>query len=368
MPKKTWVTVALVVVVALGLYVSIRQFGKKNALTKYTNSFFDTFDTIVTVVAYTPSEQQFDDYFRQIHDRLLELHQYYDIYHEYPGINNLKTVNDRAGVEPVPVAKEIIDLVGFSKEWYAKTSRKTNIALGAVLKIWHDYRTRGIDDPDAAELPPIASLLSAGEHVDIDKVIVDAESGTVYLEDPEMSLDVGSVAKGYATELVAEEMKAKGFVSAIISSGGNARTIGKPLDGVRERWGIGIQDPAKSIFSDEENLLDVVYANDMSIVTSGDYQRYYVVDDKIVHHLIDPATLMPADYFHSVTVVTPDSGAADFLSTTLFLMPYEESRALAESLDGVDALWVLFDGTVEMTDGLKAIAASGGASGALPAK
>ncbi len=104
------------------------------------------------------------------------------------------------------------------------------------------------------------------------------------------------------------------------------------------------------------------------MVTSGDYQRYYMVEDKMIHHLIDPVTLMPGDYYQAVTVVTADSGLADFLSTTLFLTPYEESRRLVEDLDGVEAVWVMMDGTVVMTDGVRAIAASGGASGAKPAE
>jgi thiamine biosynthesis lipoprotein len=235
--------------------------------------------------------------------------------------------------------------------------------MGSVLKIWHDYREAGMADPQSARIPPMEDLREAAKHVDIGKVVVDAQKSTVYLEDKYMSLDLGAVAKGYATEVVAKEMIAGGLKSAVISSGGNVRTIGKPLDGVRERWGIGIQDPAKSILTEEENLLDVVFINDASVVSSGDYQRYYVVNNQVMHHLIDPKTLMPGNYYHAVTVVTPDSGVADFMSTTLFLMPLEESMDLAKNL-GVDAVWVMPDGKIEMTEGFRAIAKSNGATGA----
>lgn len=368
MTKRSWLILSLVAVLLAGAaFAAYRGFGRPR-YTKYTASFFDTFDTIVTVVAYTKTEAEFDGYFQRIEERFTELHQLYDIYHSYQGLNNAKTVNDNAGVKPVEVDRDLIDLVLFAKEWYSKTGGKTNIAMGSVLKIWHNYREEALSDPAAARIPPLELLTQAAQHTDLDKVIVDQEMSTIYLADKAMSIDLGAVAKGYATELVAREIQAQGLTSGIISSGGNVRTIGKPLDGIRARWGVGLQDPQKSILAEEDSILDVVYINDASVVSSGDYQRYYVVDNKIVHHLIDPSTLMPGDYYHAVTVVTEDSGLADFLSTTLFLTPYEDSRALAESIDGVEAMWVMMDGTVQMTGGMKAIAASGGATGAEPAK
>ncbi len=332
--------------------------------TKHSNSLFDVFDTIITMVAYTRSEKEFDTYFRGMRARFLHLHRLYDIYTDYEGVNNVKTINDNAGIRPVKVDRELIDLLLFAKDWYWRTGGKTNVAMGAVLRIWHDYRERGQDDPENAELPPMDQLLEAQKHTNIDNVIVDTENSTVYLADPEMSLDVGAVAKGYAAEVVTQEMAAAGLKSAMISAGGNIRAIGKPLDGVRERWGVGIQNPDESVLPDEQNVLDVIFINDASVASSGGYLRYYVVDGKVLHHIIDPATLMPTDYYREVTVMTDHAGAADFLSTTLFLLPYEQSRALAESLDGVEAVWVMPDGEVKATDGMKTIMKSQGASGA----
>lgn len=337
--------------------------GKKQAYEKYSTSFFDTFDTAVRIVGYTESEEEFNSYAEKIHKRFQELHQLYDIYNDYEGINNIKTINDNAGIKPVKVDKEIIDLIVFSKDWYEKTNGVTNIALGPVLRIWSHYREEAEYDPLNAKLPPMEELLEANKLTNIDKVIVDTEENTVFLEEKGMSLDVGAVAKGFATEIVAKEIMTEGFTSGMISAGGNVRALGKPLDGIRERWGIGIQNPDSFIFSDDSELLDTIFINNSSVVTSGDYQRYYVVDDKIIHHLIDSKTLMPGEYFRAVTIVTEDSGLADFLSTTVFLMPYEEGRNLVDSLEEVEALWVMKDGTVEATDGMKKIMKSNGASG-----
>jgi FAD:protein FMN transferase len=332
--------------------------------TKYSDTFFDAFDTITRVVAYTKTEEEFRKYFVQIENRFKELHKLYDIYNNYEGINNIKTINDNAGIKPVKVSKDIIDLIQFAKDWDSKTGYKTNIAMGAVLRIWHDYREAGKSDPDNAKLPPMEKLKEAVNYTDIDKVIVDKENSTVYLADKDMSLDVGAVAKGYATEVVAKEIMAQGLKSGIISAGGNVRVLGKPIDGVRERWGIGIQDPSKDILSDDDNLLDTIFVNNSSVVSSGDYERYYVVNNKVYHHLIDPVTLMPGTYYKAVTIVTEDSGLADFLSTAVFLTPYDKSRALVESIKGVEALWVLPDGKIEATDGMKNIMKSNGATGA----
>lgn len=122
-----------------------------------------------------------------------------------------------------------------------------------------------------------------------------------------------------------------------------------PADGSKTAWVIGIQDPSASMESGD--YVDSVIANNISVVTSGDYQRYYMVDGVKVHHIIDGETLMPADRFSSVTIVCEDSGLADMLSTALFILPMEEGKALAEQ-HGAEVMWIETDGTVTCTDGL----------------
>ena len=353
-----------IILIATMLIATLSSCGRIEIYNKYSDNFLDVFDTVTQVVGYTKTEKEFKSYMDYIHKRMLDLHKLYDKYNTYEGINNIKTINDNAGKNPVKVDKEIIDLILFSKDMYYKYGQKTNIALGSVLNIWHDYRENAKIDPDNAKVPPIDELREANKYTDIDKVIVDIQNSTVYLEDSHMSLDVGSVAKGFATEIVAREVEEKGLKSAIISAGGNIRTIGKPLDGQRERWGVGLQNPDANPLIPETNVLDTVFINDASVVSSGDYQRYYKVGDKVYHHIIEPSTLMPGDYYRAVTVITPDSGEADFLSTTVFLLPYEESKKLVESIDGLEALWVFKDGTIEATEGMQRIMKSHGATGA----
>ncbi len=332
---------------------------------KYQSDFMDTFDTVVIVMAYTQTEEQFDELLGIAHDEFLYMHKLFDIYHSYDGINNVKTINDNAGIQPVKVDAHVIELIKMAKEWYEKSDGLINIALGSVLSIWHDYREAGIDDPGSAQLPPMDALKAASLHTDIDKIIIDEEASTVFLADKDMRLDLGAVAKGYATEVVADMLAEKDYNSVLISAGGNVRAIGHPLDGRRLKWGVGIKDPDSPLAGsvDESNLLDVAFVTDLSVVSSGVYERFYTVNGKQYHHLIDPATLMPADYYKAVTVITANSGVADLLSTVLFLMPPDKAVDYAEKLDGVEALWVMPDNELMMTSGVKPLLRDlGGAS------
>lgn len=329
-----------------------------SGMIKGQKSFFGTFDTVIDIMAYTEDEDQFISYFKYAQGEFQRLHKLYDNYNSYEGLNNIHTVNEKAGIEPVVVDKDLLDLIAFSIDAYHLTQGKVNIAMGPVLAVWHDYREAGIADPQKAQLPPMEKLEEANKLTDINKVIVDPEASTVFLEEKGMSLDLGAVAKGYATELVAKGLEAQGLKSAIISAGGNVRTIGTPQDGSRKRWGIGIQNPDLTA---EENVVAVLYPKEASIVTSGDYQRFYKVDGKIYHHLIDPETLMPSTYFRSVSIMTPDSGLADLWSTALFLSDLEEGQKMAQA-HKIDVLWYDMDMKESYTQGIGHILKTNGAT------
>lgn len=315
-------------------------------VTRYEATFLELFDTITEIVGYAEDKEEFMVFSQEMHDVLEDYHELYDIYNNYSDINNLKTINDNAGIKPVKVDERIIDLLIFSREAYEFSDGKINIAFGAVLEVWHDYREAGTDDPENSELPPMELLQEKSMHTDINKMIIDEEASTVFLEDSEMSLDVGAVAKGYATEMTVRSMSKRGFKRGMLSVGGNVRTIGSKDNGAA--WNVGIQNP--DMYSEQSNLY-ILKLKDYSLVTSGDYQRYYTVDGKIYHHIIDPETLMPADYFRAVSIICEDSGIADALSTTIYNMPYEQGLALIESLPKTEALWVYKDGSMQQSSG-----------------
>lgn len=342
----------LSLVMAMLLLTGLLPSAALGETTRYKSSFFDVFDTYSEIIVYTQSEAEAQTALQNAHNELLAYHQLFDIYNSYEGINNLKTVNDQAGLAPVTVDQRIIDLLLFAKDMYAQTDGRMNIAMGSVLSIWHDYRTAGIDDPVNAALPGMEELQAAAAHTDISRLIIDDEANTVFLSDSAMRLDVGAVAKGYAVERVAQQMIADGVTSALLSIGGNVRAIGIRGDGTS--WRVSVQNP--DLTATDQTLTTVDLTN-LSLVTSGSYQRYYTVDGKTYHHIIDPDTLMPATYLWAVSVVTEDSGLADALSTALFTLSVEEGQALLQRFPGVEALWVNLDGTLVRSAGFSALTA-----------
>jgi len=315
---------------------------------RYEAQFLGLFDTVTQIVAYTESKSEFEDYVNTIHDELEIYNNLYDIYKDYEGINNLKTINDNAGIAPVEVDKKIIDLLLFARDAYEMTDGYVNVAFGSVLSIWHDYREKGTEDPDLAELPSYSLLFEAVEHTDIDAIVINEEESTVFLSDDGMKLDVGAIAKGFAIEKVAMKLYDLGFDSGLISVGGNVRAIGTKDNDIP--WNLGIQNP--DISSDQTNI-HLVNLMDSSLVTSGDYIRYYTVDGKRYHHIIDPNTLYPAEQFKSVTIICRDSGLADMLSTALYMMPFEKGLALLDNIPGSHAVWIENDGNEKFSPGFE---------------
>lgn len=328
---------------AIMLLVSFTACGQ----TRSSVSWFDIFDTVTIMLGYTNTTETFSKQSAFVKQELTRYHKLYDIYHTYPDMNNLKTINDNAGIQPVKVDQEIIDLILLGKELFELTDGQTNIAMGSVLSLWHDARENAEQNPEQAALPDPTALQEAALHIDINQVIVDPENSTVFLQDPLMRLDVGSLGKGYAVEQVAQKAQAEGVSSALLSIGGNLRAIGKKPNGL---WTGGIQNP----WNPQENSPYIVQLkNNNALVTSGDYQRFYEVDGKKYHHIIDPDTQMPASYVNAVTVLSNDSGLADGLSTALFNMPVEEGLALIESLENTEAIWMMPDKSIKMSSGFE---------------
>jgi thiamine biosynthesis lipoprotein len=315
---------------------------------KFSSEFFDTFDTIVIFTAYAGDKAEFEAYLKTVNDEMSRLHRLFDIYNDYEGLANIKTINDAAGGSPVKVETEILDLLDIAKAAYADTGGAVNAALGPVLTIWHDYRQRALSNGGVGDVPSYEELRSASNHLSPDDIEIDRDNSSVRLRYPDMRLDVGAMAKGFATQRATDLVKHAGLKSGIINAGGNVAVIGLPLDG-REAWSIGVRTPTDESSS---NVIDVLNLTGGAAVTSGSDQRYFVSGDRRYHHIIDPKTLYPAKGVKAVTVLHPDSAMADVLSTAAFILPYPEARETIER-HGADAVWVMDDGKMMMTDGYR---------------
>lgn len=334
-------------------------------LNKYSNYFFDSFDTVTQTAIFAETDEEGYKYSKYIEDRMADLHKEFSSFDAYEGVNNVYTINTQAGKEPVQVSDVLFDLIESALEDYKNYSYKNDISFGRVTEIWRRamdiYGEEG-HDQDKKDLPSFEELKAADSFTNIDNIVLDKENKTVFITDPNTKLDVGAVAKGYAVELVAQELEAMGAKSVLISAGGNVRAIGGPSDGKRTNWAVGIQNPEAHGNDSAESIKEILYINGKSVVTSGDYERYFTVDGKNYHHIIDVDTLYPADHFRSLTIVTESSALADFLSTAVFCMDVEAGFDLINSLDGVEAFWILKDGSTVHTPGMEAYMESMGAS------
>ncbi len=310
---------------------------------RYTASFLNLFDTVTTIVGYAESQQAFQSIAQSIHDELEVYHQLFDIYNSYAGVNNLKTVNDQAGISPVKVDGRILTLLKDCKAYYELSGGKVNVAFGSVLRLWHAARQDSINDPANAYIPDAQVLQEAAKHTDMDAIILDDAASTVYISDPEGRLDVGAVAKGWAAQKVCENAPE----GLLVSVGGNVIATGPKPAG--ERWTVGIQDPDGG-----DRYLHTLFVSSGCIVTSGDYQRTFLADGKSYHHIIDPETLQPGKLWRSVSIVCADSGLADALSTALFLMSREAGQALLTQCEA-EAMWVDAEGKIFYSPGFEAL-------------
>ena len=312
--------------------------------------YYTFFDTVSYVYSYSgDSQEDFEATCKAVSGILEKYHKLFNIYYDFAGVTNLKTINDNAGGEPLTVDRELIDFLLYAKELYTLTNGEMNVMMGALLRPWHVCRTNATSDPENATIPSNEVIGKAMDHIDISSLEIDEENLTVRITDPEASIDVGALGKGYATEMAAQYLKNKGIGGYVLNIGGNIRIVGTKTDGTG--WLTGIKDP-KNHTSAYASYITIA---NTSCVTSGDYERLFYADGKKYHHIIDKDTGLPADHFSSVTIITENSGLADALSTALFCMSYEDGRALVDSLSGVDVLWIDRDGNLKMTEGYKAL-------------
>ena len=325
-PVKKW-KLCLLALALLGLLWGC---GEKKPM-QYVD--YSLFDTVTTIVGYGNSQEEFEKQAKEICRDLQTYHRLFDIYEDYAGISNLKTINDQAGAAPVTVEPVVLEFLQDCEKYWELTDHRFHPGMGSLLELWHEARQQAQENPDRAAIPEKAARLQAKDHMDMKDMVLDFENQTVFLLDPQMKLDVGAIAKGWAAQKICQEAP----TGMLISVGGSVCATGPKPDGTP--WTVGIQNP------DSEGYLRTVKLSKGAIATSGDYQRFFEVDGKRYHHIIDPDTTLPSEYWRSVTVICSDAGLADVLSTALFLLPRDKGQALLEKT-GAEALWLDLDGNL----------------------
>lgn len=273
-------------------------------------------DTVINIKLYNVNEKKANeafDYLDNLYKKYENLTDFYDSNSELSKLNN--DVN-------YEISSELLDLIKIGYEWDVKTNGLLNINIGNLTKIWHDFRENPVSLPNLNDVK-IESLKMENDKILNDKV----------------NIDLGAIVKGYVTEKAGNYLESVGIDYYLINAGGNVKA-GKSNKGY---YNIGIASPISN------ETFEIVKDENISVVTSGGYERFYEYNGVMYHHIIDPNTLYPANNMKSVTVIGEDSGLCDILSTTLFLMDIDEGKEFIKDYD-VKVIWFTNDNQIIKSD------------------
>ncbi len=282
--------------------------------------YMDTFINIKIYSNDTKKVNEAIEYIDTLYNKYDKMTNFYDNNSELSNINNNSNYK---------VSNELKELLNFGIDWYDKSNGKLNIAMGNVTKVWHDFRENLNDFPNSDDL---------NQNTNINDLIIKDND----VINKGVKIDLGSISKGYVTEIAGKYLESIGLDKYIINAGGNVK-VGKSIKG---NYKIGIASPNK-----DDNMI-IINGENISVVTSGGYERYIEYNNSQYHHIISPDTLYPANYMKSVTVIGKDSSICDALSTTLFLMSIEEGKKFIEDFD-VDVIWYSNDNQIIKSEGFK---------------
>lgn len=253
--------------------------------------------------------------------------------------SEITALNKNAGIAPVSISEDTLFLLETAKKINIMTNNSFNIAISPVVELW-GFRGIAYHVPTSEEITDKLALTKESDFV------INPQEKTAFLNHPGMGVDLGGIAKGYISDKITELMKEKGISSAIISLGGNISAIGYRSNG--EKWRVAVQDPLN-----QESFVGKLSISDVSVITSGGYQRYFEEDGKTYHHIIDPKTGYPADSgLLSVTIISENGTKADGLSTALFVLGLEDAVALWKESDDFEVIFVTDKKEVLATEGI----------------
>jgi thiamine biosynthesis lipoprotein len=298
-----------------------------------------------TVCSLRIQERGRDEVYRRV---FVRLHELYDTFNANKQGSVISEINREAGKRPVSVPDEVIKVLGRALFFAELSDGAFDPTVGPLVKLW-GIGSDNARVPDREELERALSLVSWRD------VELDEKNNTVFLKKEGMMLDVGGIAKGYAADEALRIIRGSGVSGALIDFGGNIIVYGKKVSGGTP-WRIGIQHPHRV----RGEYIGVIDMEDGTLVTSGNYERFFELDGRRYHHILSTKTGYPVENdISSVTVVRSllpgDDGVsmdADALSTTLFALGFTNALSFVSGFDGFDAVFILKDGEVRVTPAL----------------
>lgn len=337
MKKKKCICITLCMILTIGLLS-----GCSNPNAKVSKSGF-YFDTIIKVTLYgTNSEEPIDGCFALAQ-------KYEDMFSNTIDTSDVSLINKNAG-SYVTVSDETLELIRDGLHYCELSDGAFDITIGNLSDMWNfseiaENLQSDDNETDASVLPSDTDIASVVSHINYKNIQIDGNQ--VMLTDPDCKLDLGGIAKGYIADRMRDYLNEQGYHSGFINLGGNVLTIGGKANS--EKYKIGIQKP----FDETGNSIGVVQVTDKSIVSSGVYERYYKVDGKLYHHILNPKTGYPYENnLYEVTIISDKSVDGDGLSTTCFALGLEKGMELIESIPNTEAIFITDDYQTHSTSGI----------------
>lgn len=337
--KKTFSLMGLAGLIFLIIITHIGCSGKTEPVSK--ESFY--FDTVCTITVYDMKDMSKENAeaaitkaFKasaELEDKLSKTKENSEI-----GQLNKNGEGTLSEISAIPLERGI---------YYGDISKGAfDITVGKVTDLW-DFHG---ENPKVPEKSLVEDALKSVGYKDISVEKNSDGSAKVTLNKPGMEIDLGGIAKGYIADLLTKDLEKEGVTSAIINLGGNIAVIGEKPEG--KSFKIGIEKP----YSDRQDIVGSVNMKNQTIVTSGIYERFFEADGVKYHHIIDPTTGFPVESDIEGVSIISDLGSSmecDGLSTTCLLLGSEKAKELIDNTKGVEALFILKDGTIIPTKGFK---------------
>ncbi|MTB65001.1 FAD:protein FMN transferase [Streptococcus sp. zg-86] len=257
--------------------------------------------------------------------------------------SELMEVNYNAGIQAVPVASDLFELIALGKFHSCASNSRLNITIGPLVQTWRI----GFSDarvPSQAEIDKKLALINPQD------IELDEETQSIYLRKEGMAIDLGALAKGYIADRIVEHLHRVGVSKGLINLGGNVLTFGQASHNPDGQWHIGIQHPNLP----RGNNIAIVKIEDGSVVTSGIYERTFTYEGKTYHHIFDSQTGYPVTSdVASLTIVSKQSVDGEIWTTRLFGRPIQEIYQTVQDQEGIEAIILTTDNEMLVTDGLR---------------
>jgi FAD:protein FMN transferase len=293
-------------------------------------------DTLITITVAADSRQSAE---KAIDDSFEVIREFGDLVNFYSDESEISEINRNAGIRAVKVSQETFDLIEKALFISEKSEGAFDPTIGSEIQLWDFVNKIRPSDEE------IRQRLGA---VNYRNVVLDRKKSTVFLKKENMLLDLGGIAKGYAADIAVKSLKHNGISSGLVAVAGDIKSFGRKPE--NKPWIVGIRNPRQKGADDE--IIVRLPLNEKAISTSGDYERYFILDGQRFHHIIDPRTGYPSNASRSVSIIADDGYMTDALATALFIAGPEKGMELAKEML-LEAVIIGRDGEFHITPGLE---------------